>query len=83
MGATQGALEIVLRVARLMPSLALENCVVIVLRPEESKPTVLFPSGSELDAQRSIDWLARQPALLELVVRALRLAGDVDDSWTA
>lgn len=58
----------------------LSGCLVIVVRPEETRPLVVEVFASDLDRARLADWLGAQPELLEFVARALRLAGGHDDA---
>ena len=57
-----------------LPQLA--NAIVIVLRAEESQPIVGGVFSTRLDMRRAVSWVATQPELVELLERALALAGD-------
>lgn len=57
----------------------LRDSIVIIIKPEESRPTVAFVSREGVESARVVHWVTTQPPLLELLVRALRLAGGVDD----
>lgn len=57
----------------------LVNAIVIVIRPEESAPVVRTFFRTEVEVARANLWLETQPALLEIVVKALRLTGAYDD----
>jgi hypothetical protein len=58
-----------------------EGAIVILLRPEETRPRVICVCrpDHELDMERVVNWVHTQPDLLELLVRALRLAGVAGD----
>jgi hypothetical protein len=57
----------------------LKNAVLIVIRPEESRPQVTGFFDAPLDQTRVLEWVHRHPDLLELLVRALRLSGEADE----
>lgn len=57
----------------------LVNAIVIVIRPEEPAPVVRMFFRNEDDATRANRWLETQPALLEIVIKAVRLTGAYDD----
>lgn len=59
-----------------MPSLDLDlrDCILIIVRNGESRPEVINVFSDE-----AVRWITtRQPELLELIVRAVRLAGSDD-----
>jgi hypothetical protein len=51
------------------------SAIVIVLGPEQSRPVIADTCRSPEDRARILAWVASQPQLLELYVRALRLGG--------
>lgn len=55
------------------------DAIVIVFPLEESRPVVADTCRSPRERERILAWVASQPELVDLYVRALRLGGyDVD-----
>lgn len=56
--------------------LNLTDCVVIVVRNGESRPEVI-----NAFSESALRWVAtREPELFELIVRAMRLTGEIDET---
>lgn len=61
--------------------ITLEDCFVVVIRNEETRPTVIEAFASAEDRTRTLQWALSQPELANLLMRALRLEGRIDEHF--